>query len=286
MSKQLCLGFLLSILVLLPTGAAAQPAIDCETQLLGSSHGNELFSVDLATGAGTLIGLMPSPLATEIEYDILTDTLWAEEPRLDTELHTIDPTTGASLTTVTHNVGALAGLEFVGDVLYGTFHVTSGPASPSDLVIVDTTTGALSVVGTTGWGPISGLAYDEGTGTMYGVTAGSSAAVLLTIDLNTGTGTSVGPLLGAFVGSIEFGPDGVLYGGGTTNGANFEENLLRIDTSTGAATVVGDTGFSITGLTSCSQGIASIAEIPILSDSAMALLCLILLGLGVAILRR
>jgi hypothetical protein len=115
----------------------------------------------------------------------------------------------------------------------------------------------LTFIGPTGFGPISGLAYDIPTGTMYGVTAGSGFATLLTIDLLAGTATPIAPILLPTgqpldkIGSIEFGPDGVLYGGLTLFASVFPGHLLAIDTTTGIATVVGDTGFSVTGLTSC-----------------------------------
>lgn len=230
--------------------AQAQVALDC-SRLLGSSQSGELFSIDINTGSAIFIGSMPAGLATEIEYDILTDTLYAEETDGGQNLHTIDPTTGASLGTVTHDFGALNGLEFVGSTLYGTF--ITGPGFPSDLVIVDTSTGNLTTIGSTGFGPISGLAYDDTTGIMYGITAGGTPADLVTIDLSTGAASVVGPTGLDRIGSIEFGPDGNLYGGVTDIGSSLPTYLVRIDPATGAATPVGATGFSISGLTSCLQ---------------------------------
>jgi hypothetical protein len=193
---------------------------------------------------------MDGPLATEIEYDILSGTLYAEGVNGYSYLYTIDPTTGQVLDFVTHDYDSLNGLEFVGSTLYGTFK--SGPAALySDLVIVDTSTGALTNVGPTGFGPISGLAYDETADIMYGVTAGPAPASLVTINLSTGAATVVGPTGLDKVGSIEFGPDGNLYGGVTTFGSLFANYLVQIDLTTGVSTPIGDTGFSITGLTSC-----------------------------------
>jgi hypothetical protein len=86
---------------------------------------------------------------------------------------------------------------------------------------------------------------------MYGITAGGAPANLVTIDLGTGTATVVGPTGLDRIGSIEFGPDGNLYGGVTASGSSLATYLVRIDKATGAATPIGETGFSITGLTSC-----------------------------------
>jgi subtilisin family serine protease len=225
--------------------------LDC-TKLLGSSQSSELFSIDVTTGSATLIGYMPGGLATEIEYDVLSETLYAEETNGGVNLHTIDPTTAISLGFVTHEFGALNGLEFVGSTLYGT-HIP-GPGGPSDLVIVDTSTGNLTHIGPTGYGPISGLAYNEGAEVMYGITAGGTPANLVTIDLSTGAATMVGPTGLDKIGSIEFGPDGNLYGGVTAFVSSFATYLVRIDTATGAATPIGETGYSITGLTACGAG--------------------------------
>ena len=75
-------------------------------------------------------------------------------------------------------IGALNGLEFVGSTLYGTFIPMAGKFRRR-LVRVDTLTGALTSVGLTGQGPISGLAFDSPSGIMYGVTAGGRPGLSL-----------------------------------------------------------------------------------------------------------
>jgi hypothetical protein len=237
----------LAALVLLAASSAQGASV-----LLGSDQFGSLFGVDVGTAVATPIGLMPGTLATEIEYSLATGTLYAEETNGGAGLHTIDPSTGASLGTVTHPFGALNGLEFVGSVLYGTF--ITGPGLPSDLVTVDAATGALTTIGATGFGPISGLAFHPGSGLMYGVTAGGALANLVTINLLTGAGTLVAPVCTAaacldHIGSIEFAADGMLYGGLSQNASSLANWLIQIDRTTGLATPIGDTGFSITGLT-------------------------------------
>ena len=216
---------------------------------------------------------------TEIVYNKLTGTLYADECDGGLQFHTIDPTTGASLGMVTHAYGALTGMEFVGTTLYATF--ITGPGLPSDLVIVDTSTGNLTPVGPTGFGPISGLAYDKKTGVMYGITAGGGSAVLVTIDLGTGAATPVGPTGLDRIGSIEFGPDGKLYGGVTDLGSAFAYHLVRIDPTTGAATPVGDTGFSITGLAACRTG-----SVPSFSEWGVLGCTLLMAGAAFWLMRR
>ncbi|MBI5676890.1 MAG: IPTL-CTERM sorting domain-containing protein [Nitrospirae bacterium] len=214
-------------------------------ELLGcdNTSGN-LFSIDEATGASTLIGTMPQTM-TECVYDNLNLELYAQGSDGSFTLYRIDPATGASLGSVSTGA-ALNGMEFVNGTLYATAITCS--LCNSDLVTVNPSTGVLTTIGATGFGPVSGLAYDNITGIMYGVTGGGGPANLLTINLSNGAGSIVGATGLDRIGSIRFGNNGVLYGGLTSNASTFPNYLITINKSTGAATPVGNTGFSITGL--------------------------------------
>jgi len=209
----------------------------------GASGSGELVSIDLTTGAGTLIGTLPETM-TEGAYDTVNNRLYAQGSNGSFILYEIDPSNGAEISSVA-TTGAYNGMEFVGNTLYATMILGSG--APSELVTVDPATGVATVIGLTGYGPISGLAY---SGTMYGMVAGNDADAgsLVTIDMATGVATMVGPTGFDKVGSIEFGNDGNLYGGLTSNDSSQPNGLILIDTSTGAGTVVGSTGYSISGL--------------------------------------
>jgi hypothetical protein len=223
--------------------------------MLGSDQLGNLYSVSTATGASTLIGNSGAPTATEIEYDKQTGTLHSEETNGGPNLHTLNPATGASTGFVNHGFGALNGLEAVGSTLFGTFIPNSG--APSTLVSVNTATGALTNIGAgTGFGPISGLAYDAATATMYGVTAGGFPANLITLNLQTGVGALVAPIVDAAtgavldrIGSIEFGHGGALFAGTAANASLLPNTLFTINPANGTASLVGGTGFSVTGLT-------------------------------------
>ena len=233
--------------------------------LLASDQSGNLFIVDTITGAGTPIGQETQfPLSTEIESDPNTGLLYSEETNGNTNLHTIDTSTGLSTGFVSHVCCALNGMEYVGTTLYATNNTGLGA---STLVTVDTATGVLTPIGPLESNPIiTGLAYDLNTSTMFGVTGGSGGpsmgegpnpVLLVTVDLVTGL-ASPGPQLfnsadGSLldkVGSVEFGPDGVLYGGMGLNSLLNPGWLISIDTSTGESTFVGPTGLQgITGLT-------------------------------------
>ena len=264
-------------------------------QLLGSNQSGALVSIDTTTGMGTLIGVEAGfPLATEIEFDVATGTLYSEESNGFLNLHTLDPATGLSLGFVTHGCCALTGMEFVGSTLYVSNTQVGGGASPSTLETIDTTSGTLSPVGPTGInGPLTGLAYQESTGTMYGVTA-PGPAQLVAVNLGTGAATAVVPLVDAVtggpldrVGSIEFGSDGVLYGGMGLNASVNPGWLFRINIATGRCTFIGDTGLGgITGLTNAIPRRPSPVGIPTLGGSGLLALVLLLGVLAVVLIRR
>jgi hypothetical protein len=131
-------------------------------------------------------------------------------------------------------------LEWIDGVLYGT--AIPGPGGPSELRILDPFIGTSTLIGATGLGPISGLAYEPTSDTLYGIAGGRGLSNLYTIDRVTGTAFLVG-VTGFQAGSLEFGPDGQLYGGGSGGDAG---NFYRIDPASGSSVLVGQTGFGPT----------------------------------------
>lgn len=137
---------------------------------------------------------------------------------------------------------------------------TASGHAAGELYILDSTTGAvvqdigpLNDASSLNYG-MTGLAFDPVSGVLYGSSSSGSpnpAAQnkLVTINPATGLVTVVGPygLSGAATGSsmadLAFDPTtDVLYGIGTVGGAH----LYSINTSTGQATLVGDSGFAFT----------------------------------------
>jgi len=221
----------------------------------------ELFTVDLGTGAGNFVGYMPEYLAAEVEYDNTSGRLfasmgfrpWSYEggyPRL----YELDPNTGASLGYVELDYRcSLPGLEFVDGTLYGTCSAYQGMAP--DLFTIDPDTGEMGHLGYTDLGDmVHGLAYDESSDIMYGLVV-TYPNQLVTIDLDDGEAHWLCDIWDDDYGyeesdlrALEFGPDGTLYGG-----IAYDSDLVVIDPNPVDGycpmTHVGDTGFSITGLT-------------------------------------
>jgi hypothetical protein len=219
------------------------------TQLYGATRSGQLITLNLGTGAGTLVGTVPSLASTELEFNNNTRRAFNQFPDGSFAGQEFDITTGDSLGAIVPDGASFTGLEWVGTSLYGA-SVTTG-RGPSELRILDPATGASTLIGATGIvNPIAGLAYDETGAIMYGLTGGadglgSASSNLVTVNLSTGVASVIGPV-GFNGGSLEFGPDGNLYGGSTGNTGN----LYRINKATGASTLVGPTGFTnITGLT-------------------------------------
>ena len=210
--------------------------------------GGGLYTIDEATGLATFVGgtfLSRSMGINPITGEIFADTLAGG-------LEQIDPASGVAFGFVPFSgdigptdsgVGPLGvqGLEYVGATLYG---VTFDGIGGSNLVTIDTTTGVGTLVGSIGFPAVTGLAYDDLSGTMYAlarVTGAADPSDLLTIDLGTGAGTSVGSTGEGYMGSLEFAPDGMLYAG-TTDFGTVPGGLYSIDPGTGASTLVGPTG--------------------------------------------
>jgi hypothetical protein len=288
-----------------PAGGGPPPLAPGD--LLGSTGavGGSLIDLDESTGAGALrFPLGSLGPVTEIEFRS-DGVLFGATGGGTSNILTVDPDTGVETLVGQHAPGAVNGLEFVGDVLYGGFFAPGNSQGGvqgfplSSLVTVDQTTGALTLVGAiTGYSPVRGLAYDETTGTLYGIGSplappgpeGPPADDLFTIDPATAATTPVGST-GRLLGSLEFGPDGNLYAGEVNAGPGEPEgaiaNLVLVDPATAATTVVGPTGFSgVSGLGFVPGGQVSPVEIPALSTVGLALLAALLTLAGLAALRR
>jgi len=244
-------GVLASILVMSRHASAA-------TLLAYDGDNNSLYSIDTATAIATLIGTdFASGDISEIELSA-GGVVYAADTGINTLLHTIDPSTGSVTGTITMTFpmggNVLTALEFVGSTLYAGLATEDEGGEPTILTTVDIGTGIVSTVGATGVSsPLGGLAYDVTTSVMYGISAGGSSAELFTIDLSTGSATSVGLVTideASFGGTtaLEFGPDGVLYAL-PNNNSSITGHLLSIDPLTGAATDLGFTAQWLNALT-------------------------------------
>jgi hypothetical protein len=136
------------------------------------------------------------------------------------------------------------------EILYGAGAQGDG-GSPSTLYILDPSSGSsLQTIGPIGFS-VTGLAVDPTHGTLYGSTGRATAGgapnpgSLIKINRTTGAGTLIGDLRPdtETAGDLTFTPDGVLYGFLVPSSLD----LATIDKTSGAASIVGDSGLSTVG---------------------------------------
>ena len=119
------------------------------------------------------------------------------------------------------------------------FGVTGQNGAESFLYTINTTTGATTLVGDTGFTGVGSLAFATNGTTLYGVSgnasSGSPGHYLITINTITGLGTKVSNNLTGTgnIADIAFRSDGVLFAAGGMG------TLYTINTTTGVATTVG-----------------------------------------------
>jgi hypothetical protein len=157
------------------------------------------------------------------------------EVGVHSNLYEINEASGATKLIGDTGFERMGGLAFnAAGVLYG--------YTPGAFYTINTTTGAATRIGLLGVNsPEGGLAFQPGTGVLYGVSS-TLTDTLLTIDTATGVAATVGNLgsAGRDVSGLAFSTSGVLYGVAYRD--NNPDNLVTINTATGAATTIGALG--------------------------------------------
>lgn len=151
-------------------------------------------------------------------------------------LITIDPTTGAQLSTIGTVGYVINGLAFdpTSGKLYGS---TGGSSNASNIVTINTSTGAATLVGPTGQSSVATITFTA-SGAMYGwsdevTTPSGESDDLVSINKATGAATWVGDAgISTYEQSFAINPAGVAYL--VRDGDTFTINL-----ATGLATAAG-----------------------------------------------
>jgi sugar lactone lactonase YvrE len=211
----------------------------------GRADGGRLISIDINTGAGTLIGDTGLGAVPALAINSQGEMFAAED--LTGNLYRIDAATGESEFLSSTGLFALQALAFDNDdVLYGADF--SFPLS--SLYIINPNNGAVTLIGRSNEF-FSGLAFDPTDGLLWGSTGGASPVVfdgIYTIDPTTAQASLVGTTgFGGPTPDIAIDKDGNLFGAkGGGRGTNI---LISIDKSTGAGALIGEIGFqSISGM--------------------------------------
>ena len=140
-------------------------------------------------------------------------------------------------------VGGL-GVASVSGLVFGPDGTLYGLASDGSLVMVSTSTGSTLPVGALGavTSSSSGLGFVPSTGQMYAATAETGfAGSLSSISMATGLATPIGATGASALVGLDGDDTGILWG---IDGGPGAEELVRIDTGTGLASVVKPNGLA------------------------------------------
>ena len=136
------------------------------------------------------------------------------------------------------SLGAATQTAHAAQILYG---ISGAGGTASSLYQIDTTTGAGTLIGATGFSHVVSIDIHPVTGVIYGISnefGGTNA--LITIDASTGAGTFVANVGGGNWPDITFDSTGTLYSWSEAS----PDRLNTIDLTTGATTEIGPNGLS------------------------------------------
>jgi hypothetical protein len=192
------------------------PAHALAGKLIGStSFPSNLISIDRANGNASLIGPLGGALGVRGSAFVAGLAF--------------DPTTKT-----------LYGLDGAG--------LGNDDFDPGDsLIVIDPDSGEADVIGLVGFSTVASLAFDANSSMLYGVDR--QRELLLTIDTNSGESAVVGGVGFDVLGLAFDTTTGTLFGSALFKNGRLVNELIRIDTTTGAGTSIGPIGFeSVTGL--------------------------------------
>ena len=148
----------------------------------------------------------------------------------------IEIPTGVITSLSSSSTDFMAGADF----MYGQWYACEySNANNSKIMTIDTTTGAITEIGSSGFG-LTGLAFDVKTGFLFGSAYDGSNSLLVKVNPSNGGATLVGTICPGIIIGIACDSAGNLYGINLN-----DDNLYSINKSTGAGTVIGPLGVNI-----------------------------------------
>lgn len=207
----------------------------------GLAGDDSLYRIDRATGQASPIGDMGFGLLRAMAFDDF-DGLYAIGGLGADTLFLIDTLTAIATPIIPVTGAQIAGMAF--DPSDGTlFGVGSWSGLDDTLYQISFGTGIATAIGSFGLGAEIGDIHFDGAGNLFGTVGGGGAPNdFVSVDKATGAATVIGAtgssaLTGiSYFPEIEPGSEGIAY---ATTGLNDGGRLLRIDTQSGVATLIG-----------------------------------------------
>lgn len=218
------------ILTLCLSAALAAPL--AAQDMIGVSWTGSVYSLDSATGSGSLIGASGYTQVNNMAKSP-SGTLYAcAGYGVPCTVIEINPTTGAGTMVSTTTVNSVRGMSYFGNTLYLVNDSSGTGVGLDDLYKLDPVSGVATFIGSTGFTGVQGLGAANGV--LYGWDINYG---LLTINPATGAATDVNASVGGTgIQNLCANASGELYGG--------QYSLYKIDAMTGVSTLVGSGGYS------------------------------------------
>lgn len=218
----------------LPLAVALSLVVSAVAQdLIGVNFAGQAFAIDSRVGRGALLG--PTGRTGHNAMARVGSTLYVSEQAAGPTffLDTLNEITG----TATRSVAIARDLRGMAQSRNGGLAAIANGSAGDEFVSVSTSTGAVTVIGNTGFTGIQALAINS---TFLGdvIFAWDSTAGLIRIDRLTGVGTDVNANFGTGGVDIQF----LAFAGGRLLGGRNE--LYEIDAGSGLPALIGAGGYS------------------------------------------
>ncbi len=208
--------------------------------MIGVSWTGGVYSMSSTTGTGAFVGASGYASVNSMAKSP-SGALYAMSGfGVSNSLITINPVTGAGTLVAVTTINSARGIAFdAAGTLYAVNDSSGTGIGLDDLYTINTTTGVATLIGSTGYFGVQGLAYAGGT--LYGWELGSGTGIgvgLITINPATGAASDVNGAVGndGVIQTLCASPSGALYG--------VQSSVYSINTVTGSATLVGSGGYS------------------------------------------
>ena len=214
--------------------------LEAAPRSIPASDGSFVRGANPPSFAAAPVGHKPTPGASGVPFEtLLPGTLaYATEESFLNQVYFDTDTPGTLV-----NIAPVSTYVWAGDFVGGDSTVTYQIKDNNQLVTVDITTGAETLIGTLpapgGSQSYTGLSFDPSTGNTYAVSCDITSSILWQVDVVAATATSIGTITNSPCSiAVAVDTGGTMYTYDLVN-----DVLLTVDKATGAGTTIGSIGF-------------------------------------------